>query len=258
MKTLTLKKLFFITSIFVIFSMSAFAKINSEFILNVPIGASCSILSKEMKDYEMRSWLELDAGVSMQFGCMFQVKDGFGVSLLGEIGYSHDNYRFKYKENDFIDSCNFRFDSIQIGLLPKINIRGFSIGIGSGVKFTIYDSWDFKYKYDLSSISYSTETDAGDNNSDEWYDMVWTDNVDDNRIQKNLRIIPYIKLTFDYSVFFSDKWALNVGLFLGYDFLPKPSEIYAENTLIFYIDKPIIYGSFDFGVQLGLRFGPKA
>ena len=50
-----LKRLFFIISIFAIFNISAFAKSGLEFILNVPIGASYSIISKNMKDYKMKN-----------------------------------------------------------------------------------------------------------------------------------------------------------------------------------------------------------
>ena len=46
-----LKRLFFIISIFAIFNISAFAKSGLEFILNVPIGASYSIISENMKEY---------------------------------------------------------------------------------------------------------------------------------------------------------------------------------------------------------------
>lgn len=269
----TLKRLFFIISIFIIFSISAFAKIYSEFILNVPIGASYSILSKEMKDYGMKSWFELDAGVSIQFGCIFQVKESFGISFLGEIGYSHDNYKFKYKEDDYIDSCNFRFDSIQIGLLPKINIKGFSIGIGGGLKLPITYDYNTKYndkyyKYYSSSASYSSieggdgsdgnDGNSGNDNIDDGYG--WVDYVTmpgEGIIEENLHIylIPYIKLTFDYSIFFKERWALNVGLYFGYDFLPAPRGIFTGLT---YIDKSQNYGSFDFGVQLGLRFASKS
>ena len=125
-----LKRLFFIISIFAIFNISVFAKSGSEFILNVPIGASYSIISKNMKDYEMKNSFGFDVGVNAQFGGMFQNEEGFGISLLGDIGYSHDNYKIKYDGN-YLKDYYFRYDSIQVGLLPKLNIRGFSIGIGA-------------------------------------------------------------------------------------------------------------------------------
>ena len=51
-----------------IFSVSAFAKSGFEFILNVPIGASYSILSQNMKDYKIKNSFGLDAGVEAQLG----------------------------------------------------------------------------------------------------------------------------------------------------------------------------------------------
>lgn len=73
-----LKRLFFIISIFAIFNISAFAKSGLEFILNVPIGASYSIISENMKDYKMKNSFGFDVGVNAQFGGMFQNEEGFG------------------------------------------------------------------------------------------------------------------------------------------------------------------------------------
>ena len=117
-----LKRLFFIISIFAIFNISAFAKSGLEFILNVPIGASYSIISKNMKDYKMKNSFGFDVGVNAQFGGMFQNEEGFGISLLGDIGYSHDSYKIKYEGNNVKDYSN-RYDSIQVGLLTKLNIK---------------------------------------------------------------------------------------------------------------------------------------
>ena len=58
-----------------------------------------------------------------------------------------------------------------------------------------------------------------------------------------------MKVTFDYSFFFGNKMALNVGAYLGYDFgLAEKSTIDNEYTGV---------DSFDIGLQLGLRFAPK-
>ena len=55
-----------------------------------------------------------------------------------------------------------------------------------------------------------------------------------------------MKVTFDYYLFFTDNIGMNFGLYLGGDFAPK-------NKLF-----QIGGGSFDMGLQLGFRFGPKA
>ena len=48
------------------------------------------------------------------------------------------------------------------------------------------------------------------------------------------------------SIFFMDNLAFNIGLYLGYDMI-KGSE-----------SEPEYWGSFDIGIELGLKFGPRA
>ena len=57
-------------------------------------------------------------------------------------------------------------------------------------------------------------------------------------------VIGYLKVTFDYYLFFTDNIGMNFGLYLGGDFAPKSERIGVN--------------AFDFGLQLGFRFGPKA
>ena len=59
-------------------------------------------------------------------------------------------------------------------------------------------------------------------------------------------VIGYMKVTFDYYLFFTDNIAMNFGLYLGGDFAPKQK------------DTKIGLDAFDIGLQLGFRFGPKA
>ena len=85
-----------------IFSVSAFAASGFEFILNVPFGINVGIPNKETKDAakaaggNMDTHMGFDVGVDAQIGYMFQVKDGFGISVLGELGYSFDTYGYGY------------------------------------------------------------------------------------------------------------------------------------------------------------------
>ena len=58
--------------------------------------------------------------------------------------------------------------------------------------------------------------------------------------------MPYFKLIFDYSIFFTEKLAFNLGAYLGYDI-----GINYKTSNVKRID------SFDIGLQLGLRFAPK-
>ena len=59
-------------------------------------------------------------------------------------------------------------------------------------------------------------------------------------------IIGYMKFTFDYYLFFTDKIGMNFGLYLGGSFGPKTKLLKLEGN------------AFDCGLQLGFRFGPKA
>ena len=269
-----LKKLFFIISIIAIFSVSAFAESGAEFILNVPIGASYSIISQNMKDVQMKNYFGFDVGVNAQFGGMLQIKEGFGLSVLADIGYSHDNYKIKY-DGDYLKDYYFRYDSVQVGLLSKFNIEGFSIGIGGGIKFPIYDYWGYSYKYknnySSSYASYSVQPNdenstSGENDYDHVYsgDEQWVDYVymyGENMVYKPYYFIPYAKLTLDYSIFIAQKWAVNIGLYCRYDFLPeRKRDIFYYNRETYdygYVDKPKNYGTLNFGIQLGLRFGPR-
>ena len=253
-----LKKLFFTVSIFVIFNIPAFAKSGFEFILNVPIGASYSIISQNMKDYEMKNYFGFDVGVNTQLGYMFQIKDSFGISILGDIGYSHDSYKIKC-ERDYLQDYNFIYDSIQIGLLPKINIKGFSIGIGFGIKFPIYyEDSDYYAEVEDSYSTQNNENFTGEEN-EQWVDYVYM--YGEGMVSIPYPFIPYVKLALDYSIFFTNKWAVNIGLYCRYDFLPEQNIFYYysyNNYGNVHIKKPKNYGPFNFGIQLGFRFGPRA
>ena len=43
---------------------------------------------------------------------------------MGDIGYSHDSYKIKY-EGNYVKDYSYRYDSIQVGLLTKLNIKKF-------------------------------------------------------------------------------------------------------------------------------------
>ena len=234
-----IKKFIVIMAMTMIFSVSAFAASGFEFILNVPLGLGIGIHTKSEKDIKWKSGIGFDAGVSAQLGYMFQVKSGFGISVLGELGYAHTTRALtqKYEELGIKTSiyAAYIMDSFQIGLLPKINIGAFAIGIGGGVKIPVAFQLSSKAKIGNQIIEEGKEK----------IDMkVFRDNY-------SPAVIGYIKGTFDYSIFFTDKLAFNIGLYLGYDMLKtKATPELGE--------KSEIEGVFDIGVELGLKFGPKA
>ena len=227
-----IKKFLLTMAMTMIFSVSAFAASGFEFILNVPLGVGIGIPSALYKEmgYD-KSGVGFDGGVAAQLGYMFQVKEGFGISVLGELGYAHSTYALSSKQEGHSASMFYGFESFQIGLLPKFNIGAFAIGIGGGVKIPVAAQMSYKYKVDGGQEEKGKEKIA----------------VAD--FLKN-SVIGYFKATFDYSIFFRDNLAFNVGLYLGLDFLESKqvAEGLSGETL----------GIIDIGVELGLKFGPKA
>ena len=109
-----LKKIIFTAVLAAALSTSAFAESGFEFILNVPVGMGINLfptydivntfpkVNGSGKDYKRATFktpdrLGFDVGVSAQVGYMWQVVNNFGISLLGEIGYSFDSLYGTYK-----------------------------------------------------------------------------------------------------------------------------------------------------------------
>ncbi|TKZ21139.1 PorT family protein, partial [Brachyspira catarrhinii] len=123
-----------------------------------------------------------------QLGYMIGITDGLGISILGEIGYAHDTFAFSI-DGSAMEAGNGAprmtlsqsFESIQIGLLPKVNIGAFAIGIGGGVKIPMASTINVKYG----------DTDAGSLKL----------NMNDIGTMYSTALIGYIKGTFDYSIF---------------------------------------------------------
>ena len=127
-------------------------------------------------------------------------------------------------------SFSYRFDSLQIGLLPKFNFGKFAIGIGGGIKIPLGGGKEtVKIDSEKESIKLSRS---------------------DIKNLINPMIIGYVKGTLGYSIFLTESFAFNIGLYLEYDIM--------KAQLIPIGDKKEFYGSFDIGLELGLRFGRKA
>ena len=223
---------------------SAFAASGFEFILNVPFGLSVGfelidwgLLPSGRKIDDASPGIGFDIGVAAQLGYMFQVKDGFGISVLGELGYSHDTISGTYGKLEGGDGISFSgikaiytLEQFQIGLLPKFNIGAFSIGIGGGVKIPI--SAKERVKIDDLGLDQKDKFKPAD------------------------AVQGYVKLTFDYSLFFTDNLAMNFGLYLGYD--TPLSATAADASYFTALFERVTVHDFNVGLQLGFRFGPKA
>lgn len=188
-----------------------------EIIANVPIGAGITLYNPSSK---FQTSGNFQIGIEADIGYMFNIKENMTMSLLGSLGYGFTG--FSYSKSNDISFKSYVHD-LYIGLYPKFNIQGFSIGINTGVKFGVGSYASLKYS-DLESKA-------------------------DIKIQPRT----YIKGTFDYSFFFDDKNALNIGLYIGYDWGFKWSDNIPDSIISSYDS----YGNLDIGIQIGYRFGPR-
>ena len=216
---------------------SAFASSGFEFLLNWSGGLKVGIPNKAAKDIGFKKGGGFDTAITAQIGYMFQVKDGFGISLLGELGYAFDYYNME-TDTAINMGVSSMFNSFQLGLLPKFNIgfggrHGLAIGIGGGVKIPISGNYTLNLKLNGTNPDGSVLTQL---------DLKREDIIS----MFNPALIGYIKASIDYYLFFTDSIAMEFGLYLGGDFGMKTK-----------IGK-IGLDAFDIGLQLGFRFGPKA
>ena len=235
------KKLLFIAAALLITNISVFAASGFEAIVNVPLGLSFGVSEGLYESLTPKSAAGFDSGVTVQLGYMIGLGK-IGISILGELGYSYDSYRVYYsgKLEGIAEgkmTTGLHTHSFQIGLLPKINIGSFAIGVGAGVKIPVS-------AYSMTKTEASLGNWGGTINSGEL-----KLNRDDIENAYSRNVIPYLKVTFDYSFFFNNKMAFNLGAYLGGDF-----GLGNKNPLN---DEFIGVNSFDIGLQLGFRFAPK-
>ena len=253
-----IKKILLTMAMTMALGTSAFAASGFEFLFQLAGGAGAAIPNKEAKDLGFGTGLSFDADISAQIGYMFQVKEGFGISVLGELGYAWDFYlygqggsgtlssntsvnppTYTYEGEDGISIAEY-YHSFKLGLLPKFNIgvgRGaIAIGIGGGVKIPVAGN------YRITTTTVGTSQVKENVYSETEIALKRKDITD----MFSPSVIGYMKVTFDYYLFFTDNIGMNFGLYLGGDFAPKQKET------------KIGCNSFDIGLQLGFRFGPKA
>lgn len=255
-----LKKIIFTAVLAAALSTSAFAASGFEFILNVPLGMNIGMgqsidhIAQYNGEkvysayYYPDNILGFTTGVEAQVGYMFQVVNNFGISLLGEVGYRFDtrtaNYSYSYGTNNFYkegdklreNPITSSAHSFKIGLFPKFNIKAFSIGIGGGIIIPVSGSIVYKGGQ------------VGDNSKAQFD-------------KSELPVGFYFKLSLDYSIFFTETSALNLGLYatftgVGGLKIPDNSSLngFPEADIYYYIP----FTGIDVGAQIGYRFGPKA
>ena len=255
-----LKKIILASVMIMVLSTGAFAASGFEFIFNVPFGLNINLLpqynryaTQEAKNgtyYYSGNKVGFDVGASAQIGYMWQIKDNFGISLLGELGYSFDSLYANFDKAKIQDpnnsigqvddpsapklgSASFYTHNLKIGILPKFNIKAFSIGVGLGVIIPM-------------AITQN------------WKDELVKNAFKDASTKFMSPVGFYGKLTFDYSIFFTEKIAMNIGLYTGVDAIGSINTTINNTSLSqgAHSEAPLL--SYDIGLQLGFRFGPKA
>ena len=249
-----LRKIFTTMALMTIFSVSVFAKSGFEFHYNALLGVGVSFPTTSLKDFGFKSDIGFDGTGLFQIGYMRQVKEGFGISYLLELGYNFSSYTISGKPdfnslisgilsemfgvnfnpgqigipNDISMAVDFTFYNIQIGLFPKFNFGNFSIGIGGGIKIPV-----------IGEMSVT----ATAINLEETQKLNRVDIAD----FFNPPIFGYVKTSLAYSFYLTDKVALDVGLYLSYDIMQFINEG----------GKDEYGGTLNTGIIFGVKFGGK-
>ncbi|WP_028330297.1 outer membrane beta-barrel protein [Brachyspira alvinipulli] len=213
MKKTILMIILFITTI----SGSLMAKSGWGVDLSVPLGAGIGFYLEEGKQSEI---IKPDAG--FEFGVYLKPNYYFDLSILSlgislDLGYQRDVFAFKSDLN----KGNLTFDSLSLGLMPKIDILFMSIGVGAGVKFP------------LGGSSYSKENSGGEQR--------YSYNLKELQNQFYNLYIPYLKASIDFLLLYN----ITLGVYLSYDF---PLMEYKDSI------PKVSFGGLDVGGQIGIRF----
>ena len=249
-----IKKIFLTIAFIKIFSVSAFAESGFELHYSALLGVGVGFPSKSFKDVGFKSDFGFDGTSLFQLGYMHQVKEGFGISYLLELGINAGSYTISGKPdfnslisgilsemfgvsvnpgqigipNDISMAVDLTFYNIQIGLFPKFNFGNFSIGIGGGVKIPV-----------IGEMSVT----ANAINVEQTQKLSRVDIAD----MFNPHIFGYVKTSLAYSFYLKDKIALDVGLYLGYDIMQFINEGAKDE-----------YGGvLNAGILFGVKFGGK-
>ena len=219
-----------------IINSSVFAKSGFEAIINANIGKSIGIPIGDI-GADRKVSFGFNAALTAQLGFLADFNNNMAMSILGEIGFSHDDFSYRVPNTMYQRyTIHNQFSSLQLGVLPKFNINNFSLGLGAGVKIPFHGK-------------IRRYTRVSDKESYSYYEKINFNEI--KSIYNQMYVIPYIKLTFDW--FFSDinyetrefvdTRDLGIGFYLGYNFGPKSRNYIGTD-------------SFDIGLQLSLRFKP--
>ncbi|MEI0508540.1 hypothetical protein [Brachyspira intermedia] len=256
-------KLCKILAVLFVLSYSVFAKSGLELGVFVPLGFNIGIhyydkapsglnnqqaasYNKYVTNNTRTSHIGFDAGALFQAGYRLELNKEISFSFMGEFGYSRDTFNYRLKdsntESQALKLQNYRyyiFDSLVIGILPKVNYKRFSFGIGVGMK--IFLSGTINNSSYNPTLGYTTET----------IKMIDTKNYKDYFTSN---VMGYFKLTLDYSVYTSNKFDIVLGAYIDYDFALRYQ---VKGSKYETIDTPIEnISSVDLGIQVGTKIRP--
>ncbi|MEI0559841.1 hypothetical protein [Brachyspira intermedia] len=249
-----------------VLSYSVFAKSGLELGVFVPLGfnigihyydkAPSGLNNQQAAAYNTyvtnntrTSHIGYDAGALFQAGYRLELNKEISFSFMGELGYSRDTFNYRLKDSSNTGSQvlkfqNYRyytFDSLVIGILPKVNYKRFSFGIGVGMK--IFLSGTINNSSYNPTLGYTTET----------IKMIDTKNYKDYFTSN---VMGYLKLTLDYSVYTSRNFDIVVGAYIDYDFGLR-YQIKGSKINNNQLDAPIEnISSVDLGIQVGTKIRP--
>ena len=256
-----MKKLLNIFIIVLLASGSLFAKSGLEIGIFVPLGIGVGInqyaltnnkatqqqqenFNAAVKQANRNSGVGFDAGGLFHIGYRFNINRDFSFSLLGEIGYTHDEFVFYRKSGDKIYKNDFKymFESLAFGIYPKLNWKKFSFGINAGIKVPLYARIMSSY------MNYNT---LYINRNIEHYNASQIEKIFSNPI-----IIPYLKFSVEYSIYTDKKFAIALGGYIGGDFgMTLKNPTLNNNQALAKMTKQTI-SSFDIGFQAGIKILP--
>ena len=213
-----MKKIILMITLFIMtISTTLMAKSGAGVDITVPLGAGIGFFFEDGKKSEtLKPNAGFEGGVYLRPNYYFDLAVlSLGISL--DLGYQRDV--FSYKSD--INTEYLSFDSLSIGLMPKIDVLFLSVGLGAGIKFP------------LGGASYSKENNGGEQSH--IYNLKQLQEQFDNLY------IPYIKMSLDFLLLYN----FTLGVYVSYDFVAMQYKNITPKTT---------FGALDVGGQVGVRF----
>lgn len=222
------KKVVFSILIIFISNYKIFASSGVEAVFTIPFGISIYDPGDFSKLVGYEGGVNFDTALTAQVGYLFETIDNFGIGMLLETGYAYNSISLHLANNKDDYKLEQQYHDIMIGVVPKINIYDFGLSVGVGFKIPVYSSIRIKKK-----------------NNGQTEEENLNFNAAGFKYTYNSAAITYVRVALDYSIFFTENWAMNVGGYFEYNIIPpikgSLEQPYSLNT----------------GIQIGAKFASK-